>query len=217
MRQWWHPVWYRFVMLVSLLWFFIFSRGKIKGLEYVKPELKNGFVLISNHVSFLDWMFLHALFFFILKERLPFLAKELLFRHSLWGPLMTESKSIQVSNVGNTIIGISQFKALRNSRFIGIFPEGTRSRSGIPGEAKTGGVKLAARLEKSIIPVALLGFYDTWPPHRKTPRIAQCKVEFLKPITIERAVAKDEEKARKITEEIMNNISSKVTLFQEKK
>lgn len=54
---------------------------------------------------------------------------------------------------------------------IGIFPEGTRSRDGEPLPAFAGAARIAGKAKVPIVPVALTGFFEAWPPGSLLPRL----------------------------------------------
>lgn len=207
-RKWWHPLWYRLVMRASLAWFHGPCEGDIRGLDHVLPLLDSGCIIAANHVSYLDWMVLHSVFYYGYQRRLVFLAKNKLFSHPLWASLMTESQSVRVSDTGDAILDRSGFRQLRNNPLVAIFPEGMRSSAGIVQAAHLGAVKLAARLKRPIVPTALTGFYESWPTHKVLPRPAPCAINFGVPLEIPATCARDDELAKDFTAKLMNNIKS---------
>ena len=206
-RQWWHPLWYRFMMRTALAWFFGPCRGRIEGEEAMLRLLPEGFILAANHTSYLDWMVLHALFHYRHRASLVFVAKDSLYRHPLWAPLITESHSVRVADDGTSVLDRGGFRQLRKARLIGIFPEGTRSHDGRPGPARSGVASMAARFGKPVIPASLNGFFRTWPRHRAWPRPAQCRITFGQAIEIPRECRHDQALAAEHTREIMRRIA----------
>lgn len=202
-------IWYRMVLLGSLTWFFVFCRGRIRGVEHLRSALESGCVLVANHVSYLDWMVLHAYLFHRHGSKLPFLAKSKLFQHRLWGPLMLCSKAVRVSESG-ALHGTSAFRRLKNSHLIGVFPEGTRSRTGLPGQTKSGAVRIARSLHKPILPVALHGFFEAWPSHHRFPRPARCVIEFFPLVPVQAVTKIDDQAAQDLTTCIMGRIAAAV-------
>jgi 1-acyl-sn-glycerol-3-phosphate acyltransferase len=200
-------------MRLALLWFYVPCRGRIATSVPLSQLIEDGCVLAANHVSYLDWMVLHALFFYEHQKNLVFLAKRQLFDHPLWGPLMTESKSVCVSDDGSSILDRDGFRNLRTAKLIAIFPEGTRSQDGKPATGHAGAVKLAARLGKPVVPVALLGFFATWPRHRRAPRPARCAIRFYPPRIFPKSIAGSLELAACETRLIMDQIARAVEEF----
>lgn len=67
---------------------------------------------------------------------------------------------------------------------VGIFPEGTRSKDGQPLPAISGASWIARKAGMPILPVALCGFWEAWPPATPLPRWKRkhLGIHFLKPI-----------------------------------
>ena len=162
----------------AYLFFFVFCRGKLKQVDNLKAAIQQGtFIIAPNHVSYLDWLFLWALFRYRYGIKIRFLAKEKLFDHPLWGMLMRHSNCIRVNNDGTKILDESGAEALLNTH-IGVFPEGKRSREGNLLPFKSGVLVFAKKYNKAILPIGLKGFYECWPSHQKSPKITKLTVHF---------------------------------------
>jgi len=68
-----------------------------------------------------------------------------------------------------------------NNHALGVFPEGTRSRTGEKLPCSESAALMARRCEAVIVPVALCGFWEVWPPHQKLPRLKRVglSIHFL--------------------------------------
>ena len=64
---------------------------------------------------------------------------------------------------------------LRQGKSIMIFPEGTRTKTGAMNEFKQGAAFLAKNIGKQILPIAITGALDVWPPDKKLPAILSGK------------------------------------------
>ncbi|MFA5517817.1 MAG: AMP-binding protein [Spirochaetota bacterium] len=60
---------------------------------------------------------------------------------------------------------------LRQGKSIMIFPEGTRTKTGTINEFKQGAAFLAKNIGKKILPIAITGTFDVWPPDKKFPSL----------------------------------------------
>jgi 1-acyl-sn-glycerol-3-phosphate acyltransferase len=146
---------------VKFLWL-----GKIKGLENV-PQ-KKSFIVCSNHSSYLDFFLLSA----VIPRKVSFLAAEVFFNSKLWWPLVKSTGQIKVDR---KVKDTSQvYKEVDNlfekGGVLGIFPEGTRSRSGKMGKGHIGAVKFAYKYKVPIVPIGITGAYNALPPHKKFPK-----------------------------------------------
>jgi len=118
--RWWHLLCTKAVVKSSLLWFSGPCRGRVTGEQYIQGAVDRGCVLVANHASYLDWLVLYGIFRKQYGTELVFLAKDLLFRHRLWGPLLTAAGAIRVSDQGDAILDNSRFA----ERPYGIFSRG---------------------------------------------------------------------------------------------
>jgi len=71
---------------------------------------------------------------------------------------------------------------LRQRRVLILYPEGERSDTGKPRVFRKGAAILSIHEQAPIVPVAIEGFYDAWPRHKKWPKLANLSLVFGKPI-----------------------------------
>jgi 1-acyl-sn-glycerol-3-phosphate acyltransferase len=128
-------------------------RLKVDGRE--KIEKNQAYVIISNHHSLLDILLLNRL-----GSRFRWVSKTENFKVPILGPTMRMAKYIEVVR-GNKESVIKMMEESLDTLSKGIsvmlFPEGTRSRSQVPGPFKTGAFQLALKAQKPILPVILHG------------------------------------------------------------
>jgi long-chain acyl-CoA synthetase len=60
---------------------------------------------------------------------------------------------------------------LRQGKSVMIFPEGTRTKTGLINDFKQGAAFLAKNIGKQILPISINGTYDVWPPHKTFPAV----------------------------------------------
>ncbi|GAA3717269.1 lysophospholipid acyltransferase family protein [Streptomyces tremellae] len=120
-----------------------------------------GAVLVSNHISYLDFVFagLSAL---PQKRLVRFMAKESVFRHRVSGPLMRGMKHIPVDRDRGEKSYADALASLRSGEVVGIFPESTISPSFTLKTFKTGAVRLAQEAGVPLVPMALWGSQRLW-------------------------------------------------------
>lgn len=162
----------------SYLFFRTFCRGQISGEEYLRQRLDSNFILVSNHVSYLDWLVIWGVFKFRYKTDILFLAKEKLFYDKFWGRLMRYGKCIRVKDDGSRITDERNIRKLLQENKVAIFPEGTRSRDGKLQEFKPGAAVFSMRNEVDIIPIGLVGFFESWRPEAWLPRPHRCAINI---------------------------------------
>ncbi len=125
------------------------------GAEHI-PE-RGPAVLASNHIGYLDFVFVGAAA--RSSGRLVrFLAKKEVFDHKIAGPLMRGMKHIPVDRFGRANDSVeNSVEALRRGEVIGMFPESTINPSFVPGEGKSGAVRMAMAASAPLLPCAVWG------------------------------------------------------------
>ena len=135
----------------SLNWkIFIFGEENI--------PLEGPAVLASNHVGYLDFVFVG----FAARKRnrrlVRFMAKKEVFDHKISGPLMRGMKHIPVDRFGARTQAIDDAVVkLKQGELVGMFPEGTISRSFVPRSGKTGAARMAMEAGAPLLPCAVWG------------------------------------------------------------
>lgn len=94
-------------------------------------------------------------------------------------------------------------KILKNGDCLGIFPEGTRSKTGKIGKAEPGVSLIAAMTKSPIIPAAIVNTDKIFSPAAKFPRLA---VVYGKPVYFD-GDAKDKEYLTRFAENIMAEVA----------
>ncbi len=114
------------------------------------------YIIISNHLSYLDIPVLMV----SMPKNIRFIYKKSLTRIPIfgWSLFLGGYIPIDRSNARNAIESLKKAaKRLKEGVSIAIFPEGTRSKTGITGEFKKGIFMLAEFAETEIIPVTIIG------------------------------------------------------------
>ncbi|MFE5858298.1 MULTISPECIES: lysophospholipid acyltransferase family protein [unclassified Streptomyces] len=120
-----------------------------------------GAVLVSNHISYLDFIFA-GLTALPQKRLVRFMAKDAVFRHKVSGPLMRGMKHIPVDRDQGEAAYKLALESLRSGEIIGVFPEATISQSFTLKSFKSGAVRMAQEAGVPLIPVALWGTQRLW-------------------------------------------------------
>lgn len=120
-----------------------------------------GAVLVSNHISYLDFVF-SGLAALPQKRLVRFMAKESVFRHKVSGPLMRGMKHIPVDRKQGEDAYAHALASLRSGEIVGVFPEATISPSFTLKSFKSGAARLAQEAGVPLIPMALWGTQRVW-------------------------------------------------------
>lgn len=131
-------------------------RWNVEGLERLPAREAGGMIIAMNHVHWMDIPVIGALMPF--RYRLSWLGKAELFAHPLGNWFFSTMQVIPVKRGKRDLAAIeSVVEALRGGAVLLIFPEGTRSRSGVLREGRGGAVRMALQANVPIVPVAVIG------------------------------------------------------------
>jgi 1-acyl-sn-glycerol-3-phosphate acyltransferase len=120
-----------------------------------------GAVLVSNHISYLDFVFA-GLAARPQKRLVRFMAKDSVFRHRVSGPLMRGMRHIPVDRERGEAAYEHALNSLRSGEVVGIFPEATISQSFTLKGFKSGAARLAQDAGVPLVPMALWGTQRLW-------------------------------------------------------
>ena len=145
---------YRFAQELSFLYFKVFHRFELKGLENVP---KNGpFILASNHQSFLDPPALGCR----LPRDLHYFARNTLFV----GPLGFIIKNLNSIPVNRDHLDLKTLRlvlqVLSSGEPLLVFPEGTRTETGKLGLPQKGIGLLVSKANVPVLPAKIAGAYS---------------------------------------------------------
>ncbi|MGC8635121.1 MAG: lysophospholipid acyltransferase family protein [Candidatus Limnocylindrales bacterium] len=141
----------------------------VDGLELL-PD-RPGVILASNHLSLADPVLLAVVVHRAVGRRVRHMAKAEAVAIPVFGLLLRDYGGFAVRR------GRPDREAYRMARevlaggdWLGLAPEGTRSRTGTLGEPKPGVALLAVRTGAEIAPVAIWGSEELWPVGAMLPR-----------------------------------------------
>lgn len=145
---------YRFARSICRGIFRLVFNWKIIGRENVPST--GSVLLVSNHISNLDPPLVGS----GIHRQVHFMAKEELFRVPVLAWLIRDFGAFPVKRgAGDRNALKTVFKILEEGRVLGMFPEGTRSKTGELEEAHTGAAAFALRSKAALVPVAIVGKY----------------------------------------------------------
>jgi 1-acyl-sn-glycerol-3-phosphate acyltransferase len=131
----------------------------IEGGEYVPRT--GGCVLVSTHVSYLDFIFV-GLGAQPSQRLVRFMAKKAVFDHKVSGPLMRGMHHIPVDRKAGAGAYDEALAALRAGEVVGVFPEATISRAFEVKGLKSGAARMALAAGVPIVPVSICGTQRLW-------------------------------------------------------
>lgn len=156
---------YRCAQTIFFLYFKIFHRFRVSGLEHVPSD--GAFLLASNHVSFFDPPALGCR----VPRDLHYFARKSLFK-GLLGKLITAFNSIPVDRENSDVSSFKKaLKVLEKGSPLLVFPEGTRSLDGSLQAAKAGVGLIAIKASVPVLPARVIGGFEILGKGCKWPKI----------------------------------------------
>lgn len=167
---------YRFVIFTVGLFFKIFYRHKVYGLEHY---VSGSALIAANHVSYFD----PPAIAISCPGEIHFLARQSLFK-SHFGKLITALNSHPVKQEATNLRVMKDICVmLREGKKVLMFPEGTRSFDNVLQEIKPGMGLILSKSESTILPTYVHGTYEVWGRGRKLPKLwGKTAVVFGSPI-----------------------------------
>ena len=172
--------WYFVTRLLQVIFRDRFSLH-CEGLE--KLPAKGGYILSSNHQSYLDPVALAAVL-----PRDVFVNSFAVGTSEIFGAgfMRKLARAVRVVVVDPDPTLTPAMKAgafgLRHGRNLILYPEGERSIDGTPRTFKKGAAILSIHLQVPIVPIAIDGFHDAWPRGKRFQKFAPLKMKFGNPI-----------------------------------
>lgn len=144
------------------------------------PE-SGGFLLLSNHVSYLDPMLVGCQ----MRRQMHSLAKSELFAIPFLGTLFRALNGHPIRRSGLDRAALREcVDLLEKGEILLVFPEGTRTHDGKLHPAKAGSAIMAQQAGVQCIAAYIEGAFAAWPRHRLLPRPAKIRVHFGAPFDL---------------------------------
>jgi len=157
------------------------DRIAIEGGEHLPDE--PGVIVASNHLSILDPPLITVAVARLTGRQVRYMAKAEAFSMPVVGPILRAYGGFGVrrGQADREAYRAAQ-DVLASGAWLGLAPEGTRSRSGHLGEPKAGVALLAIRSGATVLPVGISGSDRAWPVGARLPRPgSQITVRFGPP------------------------------------
>lgn len=189
---------YGFSKSVVWTYFHIFYRVEVVGLENI-PE--DGALICPNHYSLLDPVFLSI----SIPRKIKFMAKHELFKKPLLGWFLKNVGTYPVKRGEPDLSSIKHtLKLLKNKELVGLFPEGTRIKTGGLGIASPGVALFSIRSGKVVVPVGITGSYKLF---------SKIKLNFGQPIDF--SIYKKEKMTNEDYEELSQLVMKQIEQLRE--
>lgn len=149
----------------------------ITGQENI--PLDGGVIVAANHLSHLDSPPIGC----SIPRRARYVADTEMFKKFFlrWYLPLTGCIPIRRGGGGSDMIDTSA-DVLKKGDLMILYPEGTRSRTGLPGRVRTGIVVIAKQADVPIVPCRISGTFECWPWNSFWPKPGPIQVSFGNPI-----------------------------------
>jgi len=124
---------------------------------------RGGVLIVSNHQSYLDPILLAVK----LPRPLSFFAKSELFENKFFGAFIRSFNAFPVRQGEGDIGAVKEtIRRLQEGHALNVYPEGTRSPDGEIQPMLPGVGLMIRRAGVPVVPAAIFGSYEAWPPKR---------------------------------------------------
>ncbi len=202
-----------FFLLGRLIYLFALDRFhlKMRGLENL-PE-KGPYLLCSNHQSYIDPLVMAGALPWPLFRYTFALGTSDIFGKGLMRRLARWIRVVVLDPDANLVPAMrAGFFGLSQGRILILYPEGERTNDGKPTVFRKGAAILSIHAQAPIVPVAIEGFYEAWPRHKKFPKFARLQLVFGKPIQPPQLNEASEAAYERLTSELKSSV---VAMWQE--
>lgn len=159
---------------------YLFFRAEVVGLDNIPSS--GGAIVVSNHLSNLD----PGLIGTTVKRRIRFMAKQELFVPGL-GTLLRLHGDFPVRRLERDTAAVRKAtKIVLDGDLLGMFPEGTRSKTGSMNQAHPGTALIALRTGVPVVPAAITGTEKVQNLQTILFRRPRARVVYGKPFYLER-------------------------------
>ena len=142
---------YRFFQIVFRLLFYTVFRTRVYGRENIPKE--GAVILAANHASNIDPPLMASL----IERPVSYMAKIELFENPIFGAAIRRCHAFPVKRGASDRGAIkAAVTVLKEGHMLGLFPEGTRSKTGELQKAEAGIALIASMTGAPIVPVAIL-------------------------------------------------------------
>ncbi len=146
---------YRILRLIlGIPLFYLLFWPKIIGKD--KLRIKGEAIIVSNHISNWDPVFIGIAF----PRPVYWMGKSELFKNRIVSIILKALKSFPVKRGEGDLAAIrSAFRVLREGNLLGIFPEGTRIKTGELSRFEPGTSLIALKNDAPVLPICISGRY----------------------------------------------------------
>ncbi len=190
----------------------LFARVQLRGLDHL-AGLDGPILIVANHISNADPPLIGSFVTPALGRRIYWLGKQEALDWPIVGAFIEHNAVIGIQRGAADVDAFRTAKrVLDEGHVLIVFPEGTRSPTGMLQEAKEGTTILALRTGARLVPIGVSGTRDVWPRGQKLPHPIRGRVSLTvgEPFTVSAPGAGAERRTAQVaaTTEIMRRIAA---------
>jgi 1-acyl-sn-glycerol-3-phosphate acyltransferase len=189
---------------------------KVRGLENLPVD--GPYLLCSNHQSYIDPLLLaSALPWRIFRKTFAVGTSEI-FGAGFMRWLARRLRVVVLDPDANLIPAMRAGAfGLNHGLILVLYPEGERTNDGNLRIFRKGAAILSVHTRAPIVPIAIEGFYDVWPRHKKLPKFGRLEMTIGKPMTPPPVSEASETTYERFTAELKARVSEMWEELREKK
>ncbi|HLX86604.1 MAG TPA: AMP-binding protein [Terriglobales bacterium] len=196
--------------LLGRLIYFVARTGfhlKISGLENLPA--KGPYLLCSNHQSYIDpLVMVGALPWSLFREAFAVGTSDI-FGKGFMRRLARWIRVVVLDPDANLVPAMRAGAfGLSHGRILILYPEGERTNTGDLTVFRKGAAILSIHTQSPIVPIAIEGFYEAWPRHKKYPKLANLQIVFGKPIQPPPVSEASEAAYEKLTSDLKSKVAA---------
>ncbi|MGA9352647.1 MAG: AMP-binding protein [Terriglobales bacterium] len=197
-----------FFVISRFLYMFSLDRlaFKVRGLENLPDE--GPYLLCSNHQSYLDPLLLaSALPWRIFHDAFAVGTSEI-FGQGFMRWLAQRLRVVVLDPDANLVPAMRAGAfGLNHGKILVLYPEGERTNDGNLRIFRKGAAILSIHTRAPIVPIAIDGFYEMWPRHKKFPKPSRLEMTIGKPMLPPAESEASEETYERFTGELKANVA----------
>jgi len=180
---------------------------RVRGVENLPPT--GPFLLCSNHQSYIDPILLGSCLPWTVFRDTCSLGTSEIFGKGFMRQLARWLRVVVLDPDANLVPAMRAGAfALNHGRVLLLYPEGERTNSGDLTVFRKGAAILSIYTQTPIVPVAIDGFYEAWPRHKKYPKLVPLRLAIGKPITPPPRSDANETSYERLTAELKSTIAT---------
>jgi long-chain acyl-CoA synthetase len=170
-------------LLTRLVQVFALDRFRLRATGIENLPQKGPYILCSNHQSYIDPIIMSSLLPWSVFRELFSVGTSEIFGSGVMRIVAHWLRVIVVDPDANLIPAMRAGAfGLRHGRILILYPEGERSIDGTPKTFRKGAAILSIHLQVPIVPIAVEGFYQSWPRSKPFQGFAPLQVRLGEPI-----------------------------------